>query len=398
MDRSFMIPFYTPFDISFVRGEGVYLYDGSGKRYLDFSSGRGANALGHCHPVMVEALGNQASKLWHVSNTYKISEAELLAEELVRISFADMAFFVNSGAEAVECGLKVIRSYQNGIGHPERYKVITLRRAFHGRTYATCSANEPKGFLPMLYPYVDWFVSVSPDIDSIRLEVEKGNIGGILLEPIQGEGGIHVLESNLLRELRALCDQHDILLFFDCVQCGSGRTGKFFAYEHSGVTPDVCALAKGLGGGFPIGGCIITERAGRFVTPRMHGSTCGGNPLAVSVAHAIVREVLKPQFMEDVAINGSYLMKRFYELSEKYKLIKEVRGMGLLIGLEIDSTVPVCDMAASMISHGLLSAPASGNVLRMVPPLIVTRSEIDEFLQTFERFLEVYTPHVEDRT
>ncbi|SCV63707.1 Succinylornithine transaminase/acetylornithine aminotransferase [Anaplasma phagocytophilum] len=387
----FMIPFYKPFGISFVRGEGVYLYDSSGKRYIDFGSGRATSALGHCHPAMVQALCEQSKALWHVSNMYRIQESENLAAELVSLSFADMAFFVNSGAEAVECGFKVARSYQNGIGRPERYKVLTLRRAFHGRTYATCSASEPTGFLPLLYPYVDWFVSVTPSIEAIRSEVEKGNIGAILVEPVQGEGGIHVLSGELLRDLRALCDQHDILLFFDCVQCGSGRTGKFFAYEHFSVTPDICSLAKGLGGGFPIGGCLITKKAGQFVTERMHGSTCGGNPLATAVARAIVREITKPGFLANVEQNGAYFIEQLSQMATRFPIIKNVRGIGLLIGVEINDTVSVHSMAEQLISHGILIAPASGNVLRMVPPLIVSRQEIDEFLQIFEGFLRSFS-------
>ncbi|MFV9838650.1 MAG: aspartate aminotransferase family protein [Aaplasma endosymbiont of Hyalomma asiaticum] len=391
MGRSFVIPFYSPLNVSFVRGEGIYLYDSSGKRYMDFAAGRAASSLGHCHPVVVKALSDQAKTLWHVSNMYKIREVELLAEELVRISFADMAFFVNSGAEAVECGFKVARSYQNGIGRPERYKVLTLRRSFHGRTYAACSASEPKGFLPLLYPYVDWFVSTGYSISTIRDEVEKGSIGTILVEPIQGEGGIQVLGQEFLRELRDLCDQYDLLLFFDCVQCGSGRTGRFFAYEHYGVTPDICSLAKGLGGGFPIGGCLITNRAGRFVSTQMHGSTCGGNPLAMTVARTILGEIMHPGFLECVAEKGAYFIEKLKLMSKKYPIITEVRGLGLFIGLELDAKVRAGDVVKKLAEEGLLvaytSVSSSENVLRISPPLIVSREEIDEFLQIFDIFI-----------
>ena len=391
MGHSFVIPFYKPLNVSFVRGEGVYLYDDSGKRYMDFAAGRAASSLGHCHPVVVKALCDQAKTLWHVSNMYRIKEAEHLAEELARISFADMAFFVNSGAEAVECGFKVARAYQNGIGRPERYKILTLRRSFHGRTYAACSASEPKGFSPLLYPYVDWFVSSSCSISAIREEVEKGSVGTILVEPIQGEGGIRVLGKKFLCELRELCDQHDLLLFFDCVQCGSGRTGRFFAYEYYGLTPDICSLAKGLGGGFPLGGCLITNRAGKYVSTQMHGSTCGGNPLAMTVARTILGEILKPGFLESVAENGAYLMEKLKLISERCPVITDVRGLGLFIGIELDERARSYDIMTQLVDQGVLvagtSVSSAENVLRISPPLVVSRKEIDEFLQVFDHFM-----------
>ena len=384
VNRDYIIPFYRRFNVSFTRGSGVCLYDSAGKRYLDFASGVATSSLGHCHPAMVEALRRQVGKLWHVSNLYNIAEAERLAEELVRVSFADMAFFVNSGAEAVECGFKIARSYQNGIGRSERYKMLTLRRSFHGRTYAACSASEPTMFTPLLYPYVDWFVSVSPSIDAIREEIEKGIIGAVLVEPVQAEGGVHILSKELLEDLRALCDQHDVLLFFDCVQCGFGRTGKFFAYEHFGVTPDICAIAKGMGGGFPVGGCLVTHKAGKFVTARMHGSTYGGNPLAAVAALTVLSEIQKPGFLDSVTHNGNHLLSGLRNLSKKHKIIREVRGLGLLIGLEVDGNV--YEITAKLIDMGVLVAPiGAGSVIRVVPPLVVTRDEIDEALNVFDR-------------
>ena len=386
MNRDYMIPFYRRFNVSFTRGSGVYLYDSAGKRYLDFASGVATNSLGHCHPAMVEALRNQASKLWHVSNLYNIAEAERLAAELVRVSFADMAFFVNSGAEAVECGFKIARSYQNGIGRGERYKMLTLRRSFHGRTYAACSASEPTRFTPLLYPYVDWFVSTSPNMDAIRDEIEKGNIGAVLVEPVQAEGGVHILSKGLLQDLRSLCDQHDVLLFFDCVQCGFGRTGKLFAYEHSGIKPDICAIAKGMGGGFPVGGCLVTDRAAKFVTARMHGSTYGGNPLASVAALTVLTEMQKPGFLDSVTTNGNYLIDGLRNLAEKYPVVRAVRGLGLLIGMEIDGDVS--EITAKLLDMGVLVAPiGAGNVIRVMPPLVVSRDEIDQALSIFDSLL-----------
>ncbi|AAV86410.1 acetylornithine aminotransferase [Anaplasma marginale str. Dawn] len=390
MGNSCIVPFYAPFDVSFARGEGVYLYDTQGKRYIDFVSGIATVSLGHCHPALVNALETQGKTLWHVSNMYRIAEAERLAEKLVGCSFADLAFFCNSGAEAVECGFKIIRSYQNGKGRPERYKILTMRRSFHGRTYAACSANEPQHFMRLLHPYVDWFVSVNPDIDSVRSEVSKGNIGGILVEPVQGQSGVHILGGEFLKGLRDICDEHDMLLFFDCVQCGAGRTGKFFAYEHFGVHPDVCSIAKGMGGGFPIGGCLITKNAGQFAAVGMHGSTFGCNPLATTVAYAAVSEILREGFLENVSNNGKYLVDELTKLSGKFSgIIEEVRGLGLMVGLQMNTKVNVRAFAGKVLEQGLLLSTAdSRNVLRMLPPLVVSKGEIEEALHIFARCLE----------
>ncbi|MGN7661312.1 MAG: aspartate aminotransferase family protein [Anaplasma sp.] len=392
MGNNFLIPFYAPLDVSFVRGEGMYLYDGRGKRYLDFASGVGTISLGHCHPVLVETLKTQGSALWHVSNLYRINEAERLAEKLVSFSFADAAFFSNSGAEAVECGFKIVRSYQNGKGRPERYKIVTMRRSFHGRTYAACSASEPTKFMRSLHPYVDWFVSVDPSANAVRKEVEKGNVGAVLVEPVQGEGGVHVLGRDFLRALRAICDEHDVLLFFDCVQCGSGRTGRFFAHEHFGVSPDVCSIAKGMGGGFPIGGCLVTKNAEQFVTTRMHGSTYGGNPLATSIAYAVVNEILRDGFLENVMRSGKHLINSLTALSKKFSVIGDVRGLGLMTGVQLVDSVDSRTFTGKLLENGLLVSVASGtsgvNTLRFMPPLIVSDREIDEAVHIFGSLLE----------
>ncbi|MCU7611377.1 aspartate aminotransferase family protein [Anaplasma capra] len=388
MSASFIVPFYAQFDVSFARGEGVHLYDTKGRRYIDFVSGIAAVSLGHCHPTLVNALETQGRTLWHVSNVYRIPEAERLAEKLASFSFADAVFFCNSGAEAVECGFKIARSYQNGKRRPERYKILTMRRSFHGRTYAACSANEPRKFSRLLHPYVDWFVSVNPDVDSVRDEVSKGNIGVVLVEPVQGEGGIHVLGGEFLRGLRSICDEHDVLLFFDCVQCGSGRTGKFFAHEHFGVNPDICSVAKGIGGGFPVGGCLATKNAVQFVEVGMHGSTFGCNPLAMTVAHAAVDEILREGFLENVTSNGQYLIDKLTEMSKKFSIIEEVRGLGLMIGLQINNRIDARTIACKFAEQGLLLSAVSGNVLRLLPPLVVSREEIEEALQILERGFE----------
>ncbi|MGN7679076.1 MAG: aminotransferase class III-fold pyridoxal phosphate-dependent enzyme, partial [Anaplasma sp.] len=254
------------------------------------------------------------------------------------------------------------------------------------------SANEPTMFLRSLYPYVVWFVSVVPNADAVREEVEKGGVGAVLVEPVQGEGGVHVLGEDFLKALRAICDKHDVLLFFDCVQCGSGRTGKFFAYEHFGVSPDICSMAKGMGGGFPIGGCLITKNAGQFVTTRMHGSTYGGNPLATSIAYTVVNEILRDGFLENVARNGKHLIDSLTALSKKFSIIHEVRGLGLMVGVQLAESVDARAFAGKLLENGLLVSTALGtsevSALRFMPPLIVSDSEIDEAVHIFESLLE----------
>ncbi|MGZ3323972.1 MAG: acetylornithine transaminase, partial [Xanthobacteraceae bacterium] len=330
---SHLLPVYARVDLAFERGEGAWLIATNGERYLDFTSGVAVNALGHAHPHLVEAVTEQAKKLWHVSNLYRIPEAERLAERLCAASFADVVFFANSGAEAMECAIKMARKYQAASGQPERYHIITFEGAFHGRTLATLAAGGQKKYLDGFGPVVEGFDQV-PFAD---LEATKRAIGpetaAILIEPIMGEGGVRVVPPEFLRALRRLCDEHGLLLVFDEVQTGVGRTGQLFAYQQSGVSPDIMALAKALGGGFPLGACLATAEAAKGMTAGTHGSTFGGNPLAMAVGNAVIDIVAKPAFLEHVRRMGLYMKQRLASVIDGHpSLVAEVRGEGLLIG------------------------------------------------------------------
>jgi acetylornithine/N-succinyldiaminopimelate aminotransferase len=374
---SALLPTYRPADLAFERGEGAYLYATDGRRFLDFTSGIAVNALGYSHPKLVSALTEQGGKIWHCSNLFRIPDQERLAGRLVANSFADRAFFCNSGAEAVECGIKMLRKYHDDNGDPERYRIICAENAFHGRTLTTISAGgQPKhtvGFGPL----VDGFDHVAfGNLNELRMAITH-ETAGILLEPVLGEGGIIVAEPQYLRDVRAVADEFGLLLFFDEVQTGMGRTGKLFAYEHADVTPDVIALAKGLGGGFPIGACLATERAAVGMTAGTHGSTFGGNPLAMAVANAVLDVMLEPGFLDHVAAAGKKLQSALARIAAEYpKAIAEVRGLGLLIGVKC--AVPNTDFQAALRAKGLLAATAGDNVVRLLPPLIVGESEIAE--------------------
>ncbi|AHX04926.1 aspartate aminotransferase family protein [Ehrlichia japonica] len=385
MNNSVILPVYAPSSTTFSHGKGVYLYDYNGKKYVDFYAGIAVSSLGHAHPTLVSALRTQGEKLWHLSNLYTIPEAIKLAQKLVDISFADKVFFGNSGAESIDCCLKIAKSYQCGKGNTQRHRFITMKKSFHGRTYAACSANDPSKFSPLLKPYVEWFDNVNPDITSVKNAINK-NTGAILVEPIQGEGGINVLDDSFLKELRTICDQNDILLIFDCVQCGSGRTGKFFAYEHVGVTPDICCLAKGLGGGFPISATLATNNAAQFMGLGMHGSTFGGNPLATTIALAVVQEILKDGFLDNVTKNSHYLYKRLEDLASKFPVIEQIKGRGLMIGVKVNTDSRA--LMSGLTSYGLLTSVASDDTLRIVPPLIITQRELDEGIAILESYLQ----------
>ncbi|WP_341807845.1 aspartate aminotransferase family protein [Wolbachia endosymbiont (group E) of Neria commutata] len=379
------LPVYSPINIDFSYGEGVYLYDVDGKRYIDFHSGIAVNSLGHANPQLISALKRQGEKLWHISNTYNIPTANHFAKKLISNSFADTVFFANSGSEAVECGLKIARAYQNGKGNRNCHRILTFHGAFHGRTFLTCAANDKRNFSELLNPYIDWCDNVEPNIESVKKAISNG-IGVILIEPIQGQGGVKVMDKIFLKELRKLCDENDILLFFDCVQCGAGRTGKLFAYEHISVEPDICALAKGIGGGFPLGICLATERAAQYMAVGMHGSTFGGNPLATSVGNAVLDELLKPNFLEDIKARGKYLKSKLEGLASQFSIIEEVRGMGLMLGMKAKTDNK---KFADELSHrGLLTVGVtSDNVVRILPPLIIAEKEIDAGIETLSKYL-----------
>ena len=385
MTISPILPVYSPININFSYGKGIYLYDIDNKRYIDFHSGIAVSSLGHANPRLTDVLKLQGEKLWHISNTYNISTANKFAENLINNSFANTVFFANSGSEAVECGLKIARAYQNGKGNKNRYRILTFHGAFHGRTFLTCATNDRQKFSELLNPYIDWCDNIEPNIESVKKAISNG-IGVILIEPIQGQGGIKVMSEVFMKELRELCNENDILLFFDCVQCGAGRTGKLFAYEHIGIKPDICALAKGIGGGFPLGACLATEKVAKYMAVGMHGSTFGGNPLATSVGNAVLDELLSPGFLENVEVRGKYLKNKLENLASKFPMIEEVRGKGLMLGIKVKMNN---QKFAEELSHrGLLTVGVtSDNVLRILPPLIITEKEIDEGIEILTQYL-----------
>jgi len=373
------MPTYGRWDVAVDRGEGCYLYATDGRKFLDFTSGIAVTALGHCHPRLIEAVTAQAKKLWHVSNLFQIPGQQKLAERLVASSFADTVFFNNSGAEAVELSLKVARKYQSETGHPERYRVIGCHGSFHGRSFATLAAAGAEGYLKGFGPAMDGFDHVAfNNLNEMRAKVTD-ETAAILVEPVQGEGGVRAPSADYLKGLRAICDEFGLLLVFDEVQCGMGRTGKLFAHEWSGVAPDVMAVAKALGNGFPIGACLATEKAAIGMVAGSHGSTFGGNPMAVAAGNAVMDVMLEPGFFERVQKVSGLLQDRLATLVSAYpKLFAELRGSGLLLGIRCNVTAG--DFVAKLRAEGLLCLTAGENVLRILPPLIVGEAEIEEGL------------------
>jgi acetylornithine/N-succinyldiaminopimelate aminotransferase len=379
-----LLPTYARTDLAFERGEGAWLITEGGDRYLDFGSGVAVNALGHAHPALVAAITEQAQKVWHVSNIYRIPEGERLATRLCEASFADTVFFQNSGAEAIECAIKMARKYQSASGRPERFRILTFEGAFHGRTLAAIAATGNKKYLEGFGPPVEGFDQVPfADIEAAKRAIGPAT-AAIMIEPIMGEGGVRVVPPTVLRALRQLCDQHGLLLIFDETQTGLGRTGDLFAYQHTGVTPDIMTLAKGLGGGFPIGACLATAEAGKGMTAGTHGSTFGGNPLAMAVANAVLDVVLAPGFLEQVRHNSLLLRQRLAEIHDRYgSLIAEVRGEGLLLGLR--TQIPNGELVNALRAENLLTIAAGDNVVRLLPPLIVSEAEIADAVARIDR-------------
>jgi acetylornithine/N-succinyldiaminopimelate aminotransferase len=381
---SHLLPVFARVDLGFERGEGVWLTATNGERYLDFTSGVAVNALGHCHPYLVAALQEQATKLWHMSNLFKSPDGERLAARLCEVSFADFVFFANSGAEAMECAIKTTRKYQAAKGRPERYRIITFEGAFHGRTLATLAATGSAKYLEGFGPPMDGFDQVGlGDLEAVKKAIGP-QTAGILIEPLQGDGGVRAAPHAFFRALRQLCDDHGLLLIFDEVQTGMGRTGELFAHQRLGVTPDVMPLAKALGGGFPIGACLATTEAASGMTPGSHGSTFGGNPLAVAAANAVLDVMLTPGFFEHVQRMSLLLKQKLASVVDRHTdVLAEVRGEGLLIGLK--AVVPSADLVTALRQQNLLTVGAGENVVRFLPPLIVTETEIEEAVQRLER-------------
>jgi acetylornithine/N-succinyldiaminopimelate aminotransferase len=381
---SHLLPVFARVDLGFERGEGAWLIATDGERYLDFTSGVAVNALGHCHPHLVAALQEQATKLWHMSNLFKSPDGERLAARLCEQSFADFVFFANSGAEAMECAIKVTRKYHAAKGHPERYRIITFDGAFHGRTLATLAATGSPKYLEGFGPPMDGFDQVLlGDLEAVKKAIGP-HTAGILIELVQGEGGVRSAAPAFIRELRALCDEHGLLLAFDEVQTGIGRTGELFAYKRLGVTPDVMSLAKALGGGFPIGAVLASAEAASGMAPGSHGSTFGGNPLAVAAANAVLDVMLKPGFFDHVQKMSLLLKQKLASAVDRYpSILAEVRGEGLLIGVK--AVVPSADLVAALRDERLLTVGAGDNVVRFLAPLIVSEAEIEHSVQSLER-------------
>ena len=372
-----VLPTYARAPIALERGEGCHVVDTEGRRYLDFGSGIAVNALGHAHPVLVRALTEQAQKLWHTSNLYRVPAQERLAERLVELTFADTVFFSNSGAEAIECAIKMARKYHAAKGEARRYRLITFEGAFHGRTLATIAAGGQKKYLDGFGPKVDGFDQVAfCDLEAVRQAIGP-ETAGILIEPIQGEGGVRVVEPQKMRALREICDAHGLLLILDEVQSGMGRSGKLFAHEWSGITPDIMAVSKALGGGFPVGACLATERAAAGMTAGTHGSTFGGNPLAMEVAKAAIDVIADPALLDHVVQISNYLQQQLQMVRDRNgAIIEEVRGQGLLLGLKcrvLNST-----LVDALRERGLLAVGAGDNVVRILPPLIINEEDVRE--------------------
>ncbi|MEP6869316.1 MAG: aspartate aminotransferase family protein [Novosphingobium sp.] len=376
-----LMPVYPRTAFRPVRGDHCHLIGEDGQRYLDFAAGIAVNILGHSHPGLIGAIQQQAATLMHVSNLYGSPQGEALAQRLVDLTFADTVFFTNSGAEAVECAIKTARAYHSHVGNDHKYELITFNNAFHGRTMATISAsNQEKmhhGFLPLLpgFKYVDF-----DDLDAVKAAIGP-NTAGFMIEPIQGEGGIRSASDSFMHGLRALADEHDLMLVLDEVQCGYGRTGAFYAYEHYGITPDILATAKGIGGGFPLGACLATEKAARGMIAGTHGSTYGGNPLAMAAGMAVLDAVGNDEFLAHVRDIGDRLKSRLVQFIGNYPdLFEEVRGRGLILGIKM-KVAPRDFVAHLRDNHQLLTVPGGDNTVRLVPPLVIDDSHLDEFFE-----------------
>jgi len=381
---SHLLPTYARVDLAFERGEGAWLYTAAGEKYLDFTSGVAVNALGHAHPRLVKALEEQAKKVWHVSNLYRIPEGERLAARLCDLTFADFVFFQNSGAEACECAIKVARKYQSSNGKPERYRLITFEGAFHGRTLAAIAATGNKKYLEGFGPPVEGFDQVPfGDLDAVKRAITK-ETAGIMIEPVQGEGGVRVASTAFLRALRQLCDDKDLVLIFDEVQTGFARTGDMFAYQHTGVVPDAMPIAKALGGGFPVGACLATTKAAKGMTAGTHGSTFGGNQLAMAVGNAVLDVMTADGFMDNVRRMTLLMKQRLAEIKDRYpSVLAEVRGEGLLMGLRM--IPPASTMVDELRAEKMLTVSAGDNVVRLLPPLIIGETEVAEAVARIDR-------------
>jgi acetylornithine/N-succinyldiaminopimelate aminotransferase len=384
-----LMPVYPRSPVRPVRGEGVYLYGEGGEKYLDFASGIAVNLLGHGHPHLTRAIQEQAATLIHVSNLYGSPQGEAFGQRLVDRTFADTIFFTNSGAEAVECSIKTARRYHHHHGRPEKHVLITFSNAFHGRTMATISATDQAklrdGFAPLLAGFT---VVEFDDLEAAEAAVDD-NTAGFLVEPVQGEGGIRPASPEFMRGLRRICDEKDLMLVLDEVQCGVARTGKLYAYEHYGIEPDILASAKGIGGGFPMGACLATEKAAAGMVVGTHGSTYGGNPLAMAAGQAVLDIVADPDFLERVTRMGERLRGALEQMIPNHdQLFESVRGLGLMLGVRMKTDSRA--FVGHLREHGLLTVAAGDNVMRVLPPLIIEEEHIAEFVERLSEAARQY--------
>ncbi len=391
MVTSAVLPTYARTDVAFVKGEGAYLWDDQGGRYLDFATGIAVVCLGHSHPHLVAEIRRQAGELMHVSNLYRIPGQERLADRLTANSFADTVFFANSGAEANECAIKMARRYHHVDGRPERFRVITFENCFHGRTLATMAATGQAKILDGFGPKVDGFDHVPwDDLAATRAAIGEAT-AAIMIEPVQGEGGINILPDGLLEGLRDLCDEHGLLLILDEVQSGMGRTGKLLAHEWTGASPDIVTLGKGIGGGFPLGACMATTDAAKGMVAGTHGSTYGGNPMAVAAGNAVLDVLLEEGFLDHVQRIGAKLADRLEGLRQRNdSVIEDVRARGLFVGFKTKPTHT--DVVAALREEGVLAVPAGDNVVRFLPPLTIEEAQVEEAILALERVCEKLGP------
>ena len=375
---------YSRKNISFTKGKGCYLFAENGDKYLDFVQGIAVNVLGHCHENLVKTIKEQSEKLWHVSNAFIIPEQEKLAKKLTDNTFADFVCFQNSGTEATEASIKIARKYIHKIGKPNKNRIITFQGAFHGRTLAALFAANNTKHIEGFGPKVDGFDQVPfADHEALKKIISK-NTAAIMIETIMGEGGIKVVPDVCLKGLKDLCNEHDLLLILDEVQCGIGRTGHFFAFEKSGIVPDIVPIAKGIGGGFPLGACLVTTKVSVGMTLGTHGSTFGGNPLAMSIGNTVLDIIFGKDFLDNVKQKGEYFGQGLNKMKDKYpKIIEEIRGMGLIKGLKM--LVNNTEFIKKLMTHKMLAIKAEENVVRLFPPLIVDNKELDEAINIIDK-------------
>jgi acetylornithine/N-succinyldiaminopimelate aminotransferase len=384
-----ILPIHNRLNIKFSHGKGVYLYDINNKEYLDFGSGIAVNIFGHCDPELVEILKNQAEKLWHVSNLYQIEELEIFAKNITKNSFADYVFLCNSGSEAIESGIKMIRKYFYNQNNPQKNRIITFKGAFHGRTMGAISAAQNPKYLEGFAPYLDGFDQAEfNNINSVAKLITK-ETAGILIEPIQGERGIKAADKKFMSDLRRLANQNELLLFLDEIQCGVARTGHLYAYDYYNIKPDIIASAKAIGAGFPVGACLATKEAASGMGIGSHGTTYGGNPLATKIANFVIDKIMEDDFLSNIRQKSELLIEKLNLLQKEFpKIIDEIRGIGLMLGIRINEKYSNLEIVKKAANYGLLLIPAGENVVRILPPLIIEENHIAKFYDLMKEILD----------